>query len=105
MDMAQKPPEKVQKIIDANKKLDVLEAFKAAYPNAVIDFKEEQEVIGLEPELDIKAELAKEAEAKAKEAQIEKERKIAEKARLAEEVYLKAQAEYEATLKAINDES
>ena len=80
MEMAQKAPEKVQAIIDKNKKIDILVAFKAAYPDAVINFKE-AELVEAEPEVDeeaIKAVLKAEAlavEKAIKKAELEAELK------------------------------
>ena len=60
MKMAQKAPEKVQKIIDDNKKIDILVAFKAAYPDASIVFNEPKAIEDVVVEEDLEA-LAKEA--------------------------------------------
>ena len=92
MEMAQKAPEKVQAIIDKNKKIDILVAFNTAYPDAIVSFPEKKKA-EIEPIIeDVEVILAKEAELKA----------IAEADKLADEKAAK-KAELEAELKALDE--
>lgn len=99
--MAQKAPEKVQAIIDKNKKIDILVAFKAAYPNAVIAMLEKplEEILEAEPEVDYVA-LAKENARLIVEEEAEAKAK-AEADKLA--VKAAKKAELEAELKALDE--
>ena len=95
--MAQKAPEKVQAIIDKNKKIDILVAFKAAYPDAIISFKTPENIIEIVEELldPTKEELKAEQEAAAKAEKFIQERKAKERAAL--------EAKHEAELKALDE--
>ena len=104
--MAQKTPEKVQAIIDKNKKIDILVAFKAAYPEASITFTEmeigpaEEEVAAI-----LIKEAALEAEAKAEaDAKLIREQADITAIRVAKKLQkTRKREELEAELKALDE--